>query len=147
MTTQHFLGIIRQLAVLLVLAWVLPANGESRVKISNSTVDGLQIRQLDCRVRQMSLLAGLVILGAIAKQKHALDRCLPAGGAFEVRGDWTGRRPAITNLRSSHPSRASCVRRALLRTRVPLGARCRLIVLVGKKHGATRALERLVPAK
>lgn len=121
------------------------ATAAVKVSADSMTVDGLEVRQLQCELESGGFLATMQVVGALAKRKKALDRCAPAGAAFDVQWTWKGKGPVPVEVRrSSSPKKEACVARALKKTSSGPKGTCTAIILTGKKAAAAEAARKLL---
>lgn len=137
----------RPLAALLVAApLLLPARagGATRVSVESLNVDGVEVRDLACELDEGGMFAVMAVVGALAKQKKALDACAPAGAAFHTTWTWSGGKTAAVEVkRSSLPPKDACVARALRAAGSGPAGTCEAIVLAGAAKGAQAAADEL----
>jgi hypothetical protein len=134
--------------VALLLATPL-ALAHGKIHVGTLTIDGQTVRDMDCELDAGGLGAVMKMVGALAKQKKALDECAPGGAAYRVKWTWTGGRPsAVEVLAASEASGSACLGRALKLIQSQSAGECRAIVLVGQADAAARAAATLAaPAK
>ncbi|MBX7084703.1 MAG: hypothetical protein K1X88_36200 [Nannocystaceae bacterium] len=124
-----------------------PLLADANVTIEGVSADGLELSTLACALDSTPLFASLAIIGALAKQDAAIDRCAPAGDAVIARWRFDAGRTREVTLEGGASERVrSCVAKALGKVAAPFDARCAAIIRVGKADGADRALQRL-PAR
>lgn len=138
---------------LVAMAVLLPfgtALAGMKLNVDSLSADGQEVRQLSCEMEEGGLMATLTIVGTLAKQKAALDRCAPNGAAFATKFTWKGR--ATSDVKVTGPATAqqnSCVAKVLAQITPPTQGTCSVIVLVGNTKGAQAAAAALLakPAK
>lgn len=128
------------LATSLVLAPGRAAFADATVRVGSLSADGLEVKDLSCKLKAGGLFAGLMVVGALAKSKKALDACAPQGAAFATDVVFAGGKIASAQVKaSSDPAKSACVSRVLEKTRTDLGGTCSLVLLVGKPDRARQA--------
>jgi hypothetical protein len=137
-----------------ILSWALVGNAAAGTKlnVASLSADGQEVRQLSCDLEEGGFTATFVVVGTLAKQKAALDRCAPKGAAFATSFTWRG--GATSNVKVTGTTTAqqnSCVSRVLAQIAPPTEGSCSLILLVGDPKGAQAAAAALAgkpaPAK
>jgi hypothetical protein len=135
----------------LVLALVLlpaAALAGSTLTAGKLSVNGLEVRDVSCTLEKADFLGLLTVVGALAKEKAALDACAPGGAAFAAEWAWAGGKATDAKVaRSSKAAANGCVAKALRRTRATVDGRCTGTVLVGEAKAAAKAADALPPAK
>ncbi|MFO0635730.1 MAG: hypothetical protein U0168_23055 [Nannocystaceae bacterium] len=121
-----------------------PLLADATVTIDGVSADGLELSTLACALDSTPLFASLAIIGALAKQDAAIDRCAPAGDAVIARWRFSSGRTREVTLEGGASERVrSCVAKALGKVAAPFDARCAAVIRVGKPEGAEQALQRL----
>jgi len=132
--------------VMSVLALLIgTTRAETTVAVSELTVDGLRVLNLDCSLENTGLLAAANVVSALAQQDHAFDACFPEGTAFSVQWTWG----AVSNasvLSSDHPEANDCIQAALAQTTFSLNGQCTAVILVGDEEAAAAAAATLLSA-
>lgn len=129
-------------------AWTFTAHAETEVKTVNLTVNGIQVQELHCDLKDANPFALLSVVAALGNEKKDLDACDPGGGAYDVK--WTatkGKLQEVKIRKSSKRSAEGCVRKALQKVNSPLDGTCTGILLVGASAQAEKAAAALRPAK
>ena len=129
-------------AAILVLAASVRA--DTTVTVGKMTVDGQEVRDLKCTLKKAGFFAVAAVVGALSKQKKALDACAPGGAAFQV--EWKfedGKAKDVTVVKSSAKAKEKCVVKALGKTKAPSEGTCSAVVLVGKAEAAGKAADEL----
>jgi hypothetical protein len=117
-----------------------PALAESTLNVSKLSSDGLEVRQLSCKLTTGGLFGPIFIVGALAKQKAAFDKCAAGGAAFQVEFVWKDGKTASARVTASSEAKANaCVAAALKLTDAPVGGTCSAIVLTGDMAKAEEA--------
>jgi len=111
---------------------------EVQVSVSELTVDGLQVRSLQCTLDKGGFLAAATVVGALAQQNGALDACAPEGAAFSVKWTWGAAADAAVTA-SSRPDANVCIQAALKTTTSSLNGQCTAVILVGEEVAAAAA--------
>lgn len=125
-----------------------PALSKSRVTVGELTADGLTVRDLACDLDEGGgLLAGALIVGALAKQRAAFEACGPSGEAVDVRFRWRGAKAeAIEVVAASDAAAGRCVKRTLATVEPAMAGSCRLILLTAATDKGKASAEALRPA-
>lgn len=125
-------------ALLLLLASSI-ALADSTVSVDKLTVDGQEVRQLKCTLKEADFFATMTIAAAVARQKKALDACVPAGGAFRATWKWKGGKATDVKVSAASAEKAkACVVKALGHT-TAADADCGAVILVGDAAAADKA--------
>lgn len=128
----------RLVAVALVLAVPSLSAAETTLNVESLSVDGQHVRDLTCRLGEGGLFAMMGVVGALAKQKAALDACAPSGAAFRVKWTW-GAKTEVGVEAGGDAKAQKCVARALEATKGPTTGTCSGLVLVGTTAAAEKA--------
>jgi hypothetical protein len=124
------------------------AEARSRIHVGSMTIDGQAVREMTCELEPGNLGAVMKVVGALAKQKKALDACAPGGAAYRIRWTWVGGKPtAVAVVAASDASGGACVAGVAKLTRNDSAGDCEAIVLVGESEAATRAADALGATK
>ncbi len=130
--------------VLAVLVLAGNARADTNVTVGKMTVDGQEVRELKCTLKKAGFFAVAAVVGALSKQKKALDACHPGGAAFHVEWKFVGDKAKdVAVLKSSAKAKNTCVIAALGKTKAPSEGTCSAIVLVGKSGAAGKAADDL----
>lgn len=127
-----------------VAAASLLAMPDANITTSDVTADGLRIAELACTVEQAPLMGTLVIIGSLAKQDRALDRCASKGDAVIV--EWSfakGRARDVVAHDAASKKVDACIAGVFRKLAGPFDARCSAVLLVGDDAGAEQGLARL----
>ncbi len=116
---------------------------DANVTVDSIAADGLELRELECAVDSMPMLGTLAIVGSLAKQKRAIDRCAPRGQAFEVTWTFTSGKVADAKVSGGTASANACIAKAMSRAAAPLDGRCGAVLLAGKAEAAAASAEAL----
>ncbi len=117
----------------------------ANISMESVEADGQRLLGLACRADRLPLLGSLAVVGSIAEQKRAFDRCVPKGGAVAL--TWTFRkgRARDVSVRSASSKKAgACIAKAMGKVVAPFSAECGAVVLAGDAKGADEALERVL---
>ena len=134
----------RFLIVATALALAVSAQAQTNVTVGKMTVDGQEVRELKCSLKKGGFFAVATVVGALSKQKKALDACVPAGAAFKVEWKWDGGKAKdVTVTQSSAKAKNKCVAAAVGKTTATAEGSCSAIVLVGKSEAAGKAADGL----
>jgi TPR repeat protein len=115
-----------------------------RISVESMTADGLTVQQLRCGLGSGGLFAALGIVGALAGQKKAFDRCARKGGAVDLTWEFAGGKVTDVVVDAAHPTRVGkCAAKALRKAKLPFEGRCAARVLLGPAAGAERAAAEL----
>ena len=135
---------VRLVIVAAVLLLGVSAQADTNVTVGKMTVDGQEVRELKCSLKNAGFLAVATVVGALAKQKKALDACVPGGAAFQVEWKWDGGKAKdVTVIQSSAKGKSKCVAAAVAKTTATAEGACSAIVLVGKSEAAGKAADGL----
>ena len=116
------------------------------VNVSDLTVDGLTLKNLSCALDAGGLFASALVVGALAKEREALDACVPAGAAVELEWTWSGGAASKAEaLRASMVNKAPCVAAVVMAVPAPANGTCRATVLVGEPAIAAAAVAQMKP--
>lgn len=127
----------------------LEAEPEPKAKVAGANIsvgsleaDGLKAVDLECRATSGGggLFGTLGIVAGLAKSKKALDRCAPDGEAPTV--FWTAKSNGLSDVRveAVDSKTASCVKKALEKSAMPLEGECAATILIGDRAGAEKKL-------
>lgn len=124
------------------------AIARSSLKVGSMSVNDLTVLDLACELDNGGMFAVMGVVGALAKQKKALDACVPAGAAFRVSWTWAGGKATrVEVLAASEPAKSACVQKAVQLTTTDTVGDCRAVVLVGASAAAKSAASKLPAAK
>src|SRR5512137_1530251 len=99
------------------LVFATTAAADTNVTVGKMTVDGQEVRELKCSLKKAGLLALATVVGALSKQKKALDACVPGGAAFRVEWKWDGGKARdVVVTKSSAKGKDKCVAAAVAKT-------------------------------
>ena len=122
------------------------ARADATVAVDTLSVDGLEVRALQCRLESGGLFASAMVVGALSKQKPALDACAPQGAAFRIGWTWAGGGTTVRTITGSAPDKTDCISAVLKTIQAPSGGACEAVLLVGQPAAAAAAAEALPPA-
>jgi hypothetical protein len=106
--------------------------------------DGLEISELVCAIERAPLMGTLVLIGSLAKQDAAFDRCAPAGDAVIVHWSFDGSRVrGLAVEGGASKTIDACVAKAMAKVVGPFDARCGAVLRLGAAAGADRGVLRL----
>jgi hypothetical protein len=135
---------------LLIAALTLPpaiAVAQTKINVGSMTVNGVQVRDLSCSLKSGGLMATMLVVGALAKEKKALDSCGPDGAAFRAEWTWAGGKTASAKmLASTLKAKDACVLAVVKKTTGTDGA-CTATILTGESKAAGAAADTLKPKK
>ena len=133
------------LVPLFALGTVSAAAAGMRLNVDSLSADGQEVRRLSCDMEDGGLMATLTIVGTLAKQKAALDRCAPKGAAFATKFTWKGKSASdIKVTGAATAEQNSCVAKVLGKITPPTDGTCSVIVLVGEQKAAQAAAQALL---
>lgn len=118
-----------------------PVELELTSKAAELDREGLEAKNISCRMSQLGAPALGEVLGAVASAREALDACAKDGAAVAVWWQSEGgkmRGAKVTDKVA--PKLSKCVVAALRRAAVPTDAACDAILLLGDPDGAVKAL-------
>ena len=108
------------------------------------SADGLVVRHLKCGLGSGGMFAALGIVGALAGQKKAFDRCARKGGAVDLTWSFAAGKVTSVEVDGAQPPKAGkCAAKALKRAKLPFTGRCKARVLLGAEKGAEQAAAKL----
>ncbi len=100
--------------------------------ITSLSVDGLQVEDLRCTMREGGLLAAAELVAGLAAQRDALDACAPAGAAPRVTWSFGGGAVTAVEAKGSGSDAVdACVAGVFKQVRPSLSGRCSAVVHVG----------------
>ncbi|MBK6920788.1 MAG: hypothetical protein IPH07_25555 [Deltaproteobacteria bacterium] len=128
-----------------------PAAAPALVQVEGATLtvggieaDGLEVAELVCAIERAPLMGTLVLIGSLAKQDAAFDRCAPAGDAVIVHWTFDGGRVRSLAVDGGASKKVdACVAKAMAKVVGPFDARCGAVLRVGGAAGADRGVLRL----
>ncbi len=124
------------------------ALAETKLNAQKMTVDGLEVRNLSCTLKQGGMFALMSLVGALAKEKKALDACAPTGAAFAVEWAFSGGTVSAAKVaRASVDGKAGCVEKALKAQKPTDAGTCTALVLTGTPAEAQKAADKLSTSK
>lgn len=115
----------------------------ANLTVGSMTADGMTVKDLECALGSMGFMAALQLVGSIAANKKALDRCAPKGDAVRVTWEMAGGKTKNVEASGAKPKVARCVKLAAGKISSPLSGKCSAVFLVGKEAGANAAYEKL----
>ena len=115
----------------------------ANVSAGSMTVDGLEVRDLQCAVEGGALLGTMAIAASLAERKKSLDRCAPSGQAFVVHWRFAGGKTRDVEVRGGSEKASRCASKAIAGAKAVMPARCGAIVLAGDHGGAEASLTAL----
>lgn len=128
------------LLLTLVLTLARPVAARTTIEVVDLVVDGLAVRDLECQLERGGLLAGAVIVGALAKQKKAIAACAPDGDAARLSFVFgAGKTGEINVVGASKASLGTCVQRALAKVAAPDEGTCTATILTADNDAARKA--------
>lgn len=129
----------------LLLGGPLSAFADTQIKVGQMTADGLEVHDLSCKLRSGGgLFASMAIVGALAKQKKAIDACAPEGAAFQVSLVWAGGKTSEAKVeKGSKDAASACVTAALKKISAPAEGTCSAVILAGNAQQARAAAKGL----
>jgi hypothetical protein len=134
----------RFMIVAVVLALAAGARAQTNITVGKMTVDGQEVRELKCNLKKAGFFAVATVVGALAKQKKALDACVPGGAAFQVEWKWDGAKAQeVVVTKSSAKGKNKCFAAAVAKATSTAEGTCSAIVLVGKAEAAGKAADAL----
>lgn len=128
-----------------------PAAAPALVQVEGATLtvggieaDGLEIAELVCAIERAPLMGTLLLIGSLAKQDAAFDRCAPAGDAVIVHWSFDGRGVRGLAVEGGASKKVdACVAKAMAKVVGPFDARCGAVLRLGSAAGADRGVLRL----
>lgn len=105
------------------------------------THNGMQIRDLSCRMSEQGPAALDKVMASVARWKQKLDKCAEKGGAVGIAWEFEGGRVREAKMTDRIGRRVGgCVIATLKKARMPATGTCQAVILVGEPEGATNAL-------
>jgi len=116
---------------------------EANLTVGSMTVDEMTVNDLECRLEGVGFMTTLQLLGSIAAQKKALDRCAPKGDAPLVRWTFAGGKAKDVVVEGAADGKVKkCVAKAAAKMESEMVGDCAAYFLVGAAAGAQAAYER-----
>lgn len=117
-----------------------PAHAGTTLNVGELSADGLTVLDMTCELDQGGFLASAMVVGALAKQKKALDACAPQGAATRASFKWEGTKTGgISVLATSDEKAGKCVAKALGQVKAAMGGQCTVTILSGPTDKAKAA--------
>lgn len=133
---------------LLLAAWGISApaaSARTTLKVGSMTANGVTVKNLRCTLDRSGFLVAMSVVGTLAKQKKAFDRCAKKGAALAVSFTWSGGRTRRVKITFASNKRArKCIGKALGRLRPVMNGTCSMVLLAGKRKAAERAATKLL---
>jgi hypothetical protein len=130
----------------LVLSLATPASAEMSFNVEKLSANGMEVRNLSCKLQQGGFFGPMVIVAELAKYKKAFDQCAPGGAAFATEFTWKGGKARAAKVTaSSDASAESCVTATLKKTKATVSGTCSAVLLAGdvlKAQEAAAALSK-----
>ena len=118
-----------------------PVDLELTTKVNDLDREGLEVKNMSCRMSQLGTPALQEVLGGVASAREALDACAKDGAAVAV--SWESEGGKMRNAKVTDkvaPKLSKCVVAALRKASVATDAACDAILLLGDPDGAVKAL-------
>lgn len=112
------------------------------LNVGSMTANGMTVNDLQCALSSSGFMVAIQLVGAIAGQKKALDRCAPGGDAAKI--SWTMSGGKISNVKVTDGKNArvdKCIAKATKRMKVALEGTCSAVFLIGKEKVAKAAYD------
>ena len=125
-----------------------PAVPVANLTVGSMTVDEMTVNDLACRLEGVGLMTTLQLLGSIAAQKKALDKCAPKGDAPLVR--WTfaaGKAKDVVVEGAADDKVRKCVALAAAKMESDMEGSCAAYFLLGAAAGAQAAYDQAKTGK
>jgi hypothetical protein len=125
-----------------------PADAGGRIPGANLTVGSMSVNdmtvnELECRLDSMGFLAAMQLVGSIAAQKKAMDKCAPKGDAPLVKWTFTGGKAKQVAVEGAASIKIEkCVAMAAGKMESAMVGECAAYFLVGDTAGATAAYDK-----
>jgi|GEM_PF-4522855 hypothetical protein len=103
----------------------------SNVNVGSMKVDGLEVKQLSCKLPGAGFLAAAQVVGGLSKQKKALKRCGKKGAQARVRWSYAGGRATSIEVSGVSGKVKGCVKRAMKKVKGNLTGTCSASILLG----------------
>jgi TPR repeat protein len=121
-----------------------PAGGiaGANLTVGSMSVNGMTVNDLECRLASMGFMAAMQLVGSIAAQKKAMDRCAPKGAAPYVKWTFSGGKAQAVEVTGANDTKLEkCVAKAAAKMESAMDGECGAYFLVGAEAGATAAYE------
>ena len=118
------------------------------LNVGSMTANGMTVNDLQCALSSSGFMVAIQLVGAIAGQKKALDRCAPGGDAAKI--SWTMSGGKITDVKVTDGKNArvdKCVAKAAKKMKMALEGTCSAVFLVGAEKGAKAAYDKKFGAR
>ena len=118
------------------------------LNVGSMTANGMTVNDLQCALSSSGFMVAIQLVGAIAGQKKALDRCAPSGDSAKI--SWTMSGGKITDVRVTDGKNArvdKCVAKATKKMKTALEGTCSAVFLIGKEKGAKAAYDKKFGAR
>jgi hypothetical protein len=117
-----------------------PVYAGTKLNVGELSADGLTVLDMTCELDQGGFLASAMVVGALAKQKKALDACGPQGAATRASFKWEGAKTSeISVLAASDDKAGKCVAKTLGKVKAAMGGQCTVTILSGPTDKAKAA--------
>ncbi|GEM_PF-917997 len=113
----------------------------ANLRVGSLEVNGMAIRDLQCRLDGGGVFGSMALAGALAKNKKAFDKCAPKGAAPIVRWDFGGRKTTVISVDDPAPKVAACVEAVMKKVAPGMDAQCRATLLIGAPKAAAAAAD------
>jgi hypothetical protein len=134
--------------VALSLLGARPAAAEMNLNVGKLSSNGMEVRNLNCKLESGGLFGSMLIVAELAKHKAAFDKCAPGGAAFATSFTWRDGKTSDVKISASSDAKAeACVAATLKKTKAAVVGRCEAVVLAGNKAKAEAAADELTKAK
>src|SRR5262245_53549687 len=110
------------------------AAAEMNLNVAKLSSNGMEVRNLSCKLESGGLFGSMLIVAELAKHKAAFDKCAPAGAAFATSFTWRDGKTSDVKVSASSDAKANaCVVATLKKTKAAVVGTCEAVVLTGNK--------------
>jgi hypothetical protein len=114
----------------------------ANLTVGSMTVNDMTVNELECRLEGMGFMAAMQLVGAIAAQKKAMDRCAPKGDAPRVSWTFSGGSTKDVEVTGASSSKVEkCVAKAAAKMKSGMNGACAAFFLIGAEAGAKAAYD------
>lgn len=103
----------------------------ANVNVGSMKVDGLEVKQLSCKLPGAGFLASAQIVGGLSKQKKALKRCGKKGESVRVSWRYAAGRASGITVTGASGAVNRCVKKAMANVKGKLTGNCAATLLLG----------------
>lgn len=124
------------------------ALAEMNLNVGKLSSNGMEVRNLKCKLESGGLFGSMLIVAELAKHKAAFDKCAPGGAAFATSFTWRDGKTSDVKISASSDAKGNaCVAATLKKTKAAVVGTCEAIVLTGNKAKSEAAADELGKAE